>query len=88
MLEERPKLMSAILQLPFCEKVYPTAANFFLARFLNATAVAAYLQAQGILVDNTSSLPGLENCLCITVGSPSDNNKLVGALRRYTHPAH
>ena len=87
-LEERPKLMSAILQLPFCEKVYPTAANFFLARFLNATAVAAYLQAQGILVDNTSSLPGLENCLCITVGSPSDNNKLVGALRRYTHPAH
>ena len=86
-LEERPKLMSAILQLPFCEKVHPTAANFFLARFLNATAVAAYLRAQGIQVDNVSTLPGLENCLCITVGSPSDNNKLVGALRRYTQPA-
>lgn len=31
-LQERSKVMAAFLDLPICEKVYPTDANFFLAK--------------------------------------------------------
>ena len=36
-LQERSKVMAAFLDLPICEKVYPTDANFFLAKMTDAT---------------------------------------------------
>ena len=83
LLEERRKVMSAIKQLPMCEKVYDSDANFFLVKFQNADDVYQYLLKEGIAVCNCSNLPHCENCLRITIGLPSENNLLIGALRKY-----
>lgn len=84
LLEERRKLILAIRELPFCEKVYPSDANFFLARFRQVGRVYQYLSDHGIAVCDCNHLPGCTGCLRITVGLPGENNLLVGALRCYS----
>ena len=83
LLAERQRLMPAILQLPVCQQVYPSDANFFLARMTDATAIYRYLVDRGIIVRNRSRVQQCHNCLRITVGTRSENNELLAALRQY-----
>ena len=67
-------------------KVYPSVANFFLARVEGpagaGTRVFDRVKAQGVLVKNFSGgLPALENCLRLSIGTPDENRILVAALR-------
>ena len=39
LLQERTRMMDAFSMLPICEKVYPTDANFFLAKMTDATKI-------------------------------------------------
>jgi len=82
-LEEREKLMSAFNSLPICEKMYPTAANFFLVRVTDANAIYRYLVEQGIIVRNRSRVTLCENCLRITIGTKAENSALLSALIKY-----
>ncbi len=82
-LQERSRLMEAFRQLPICQQVYPTDANFFLARVSDAQAVYDYLVHQGIIVRNRTRVQLCHNCLRITVGTRSENAELLGALRQY-----
>ena len=82
-LQERSKVMSAFMELPICEKVYPTDANFFLAKVTDANAIYDYLVAQGIIVRNRNKVQLCGNCLRITIGNKSENAELLGALRQY-----
>ncbi len=66
--------------------VYPTAANFILARVGGdagaGTRVFERMKAEGVLVKNFSGgHPMLENCLRLTVGAPEENRAMVGALK-------
>ena len=79
---ERTRLMSAFRTLPVCTHVYPTDANFFLARMTDAPAIYQYLIDEGIVVRNRSTVRLCEGCLRITVGTKSENAELLGALRR------
>ena len=45
------------------EKVYPTDANFFLAKVTDANAIYDYLVAQGIIVRNRNKVQLCGNCL-------------------------
>lgn len=80
--EARGYLMQAFAQLPICEKVYPTDANFFLAKVKNAPAIYDYLVRQGIIVRNRSHIALCNDCLRITIGTKEENSKLLGALRK------
>ena len=82
-LQERSKVMAAFMELPICEKVYPTDANFFLAKVTDANAIYDYLVAQGIIVRNRNKVQLCGNCLRITIGNKSENAELLGALRQY-----
>lgn len=82
-LRERTQMLPAFAELPICKKLYPTDANFFLARVTDANAIYRYLIDQGIVVRNRSRVELCENCLRITIGTPQENNALLGALRRY-----
>ena len=82
-LDERTKVISAISVLPFCKEVFPSDANFFLARVDNAQALKAYLAESGISVADCCKFSGYEDCLNITIGLTADNNALLGALRKY-----
>lgn len=82
-LQERGKMVGAFMDLPICEKVYPTDANFFLAKMTDATAIYNYLVEQGIIVRNRNSVQLCGNCLRITIGKKSENVELLAALRQY-----
>lgn len=80
---ERDQMIDAFKLLPSCRKVYPTDANFFLAKFDNAQAVYDYLKAKGIIVRNRTSVSLCADCLRITIGNKDENSALLGALRQY-----
>ncbi len=82
-LQERGKVVAAFEELPICEKVYPTDANFFLAKVTDAQAVYEYLVDKGIIVRNRNSVQLCGNCLRITIGKKSENMELLAALRQY-----
>jgi len=82
-LKERENLADALLQLPVVEKIYPTDANFFLVKVTDADGIYKYLVAKGIIVRNRNTVSLCGNCLRITVGTPAENQTLVGALKAY-----
>lgn len=83
LLLERGRMIEAFKMLPICEKVFPTNSNFFLARMTDAQAVYDYLVDRGIIVRNRTNVSLCANCLRITIGSKSENNELLAALRQY-----
>ena len=80
---ERERMADAFGLLPICKKVYPSEANFLLVEMADANAVYDYLIGKGIVVRNRSSVTLCGNCLRITIGSKSENNELLSALRQY-----
>ena len=83
LLQERSRMMEAFELLPICEKVYPTEANFFLAKMTDATKIYNYLVDRGIIVRNRNRVQLCQNCLRITIGTKTENSELVAALRQY-----
>lgn len=81
--KEREELVKNLLQLPSIQKVYPSDANFVLAKMTEATAIYNYLKEKGIIVRNRSNVILCEDCLRITVGTPKENEQLLGALKNY-----
>lgn len=83
LLAERARLMEAVAVLPYCEKVFPSDANFFLARFRDSQRLYGYLAERGIVVRDRSHEPLCQGCLRITVGSPAENTQLLAAMRQF-----
>jgi histidinol-phosphate aminotransferase len=83
LLQERSRMMEAFEMLPICLKVYPTEANFFLAKMTDATKIYNYLVDQGIIVRNRHRVQLCQNCLRITIGTKTENSELIAALRQY-----
>lgn len=82
-LSERETLIQAFAQLPVCKKVYPTDANFFLAKVTDADNIYRYLVERGIIVRNRNRVALCGDCLRVTVGLKDENTALLAALRRY-----
>ena len=80
---ERAHVMAAFADLSFCRQVYPTNANFFLARVDDADRVYNYLVRRGIIVRNRSRVALCDNCLRVTIGTQKENTQLMAALRQY-----
>ncbi len=81
LLQERERMVEAFGELPICEKVYPTDANFFLAKVSDAQGIYDYLVEKGIIVRNRTRITLCNNCLRVTIGTRDENNELLGALR-------
>ena len=81
LLHERSRVMDAFAELKICEKVYPTDANFFLAKVTDAQKIYDYLVEKGIIVRNRTRVALCQNCLRVTIGTKEENNELLGALR-------
>lgn len=82
-LDERQTVMEAFSQLPICQKVYPSDANFFLAKVDDANLIYNYLVEKGIIVRNRNSVTLCNGCLRITVGTKEENTQLLSALRQF-----
>ena len=83
LLQERTRVMEAFRLLPLCKEVYPSDANFFLARVTDAQGIYDYLVEQGIIVRNRTRVQLCRNCLRITIGTRAENTELISALRKY-----
>lgn len=83
LIAERGRLMDAFSTLTCVKEIFPSDANFFLARVTDAGAIYNYLVAKGIIVRNRSSISLCGNCLRVTVGTPAENKTLLEALQAY-----
>jgi histidinol-phosphate aminotransferase len=83
LLLERSRMVDAFRLLPICKHVYPTDANFFLARMTDAVGIYNYLVDKGIIVRNRHRVQLCQQCLRITIGTKTENNELLAALRQY-----
>jgi histidinol-phosphate aminotransferase len=77
--DERERVAKAIADVV---EVFPSRANFLLVRHAQATALWQRLCSRGVLVRNFDR-PGspLTGCLRVTIGTPSENDLLLEALR-------
>lgn len=81
--QQRDMLAEALSALEIVREVYPSDANFLLARFDDADAVYDYLVENGAIVRNRSRLIACEGCLRITVGTPAENEQVITLLTEY-----
>jgi histidinol-phosphate aminotransferase len=79
-LRERDSLKASLLKLKTVYKVFPSDANFILVQVADAPAAYQYLMDKGIIVRDRSKVSLCENCLRITIGTPSENQKLLTTL--------
>ena len=78
--QERARLAAALAALPGIT-VFPSEANFVLARVPDAPRTFAALKAAGILIKNLhGGHPLLNHCLRFTVGTPAENDRVLAAL--------
>lgn len=80
--KEKDDLVKELSQLTLVKKVHPSDANFLMVEMINANQIYVQLLAKGIVVRNRSNELNCSNCLRITVGTKSENKKLINALKK------
>ncbi|MBW8684126.1 histidinol-phosphate transaminase [Chitinophaga rhizophila] len=77
---ERDKLAAGLIQLPQVLEVYPSDANFLLAKTTDAKGIYNHLVEKGIIVRDRSKVELCNGCLRITVGTPDENTVLLQTI--------
>ena len=80
---QRRRIAAALPAFRCVRRVYPSDANFLLVQVDDADALYAHLITDGIIVRNRSRVPQCEGCLRITIGLPSENDKLLQSMSAY-----
>jgi histidinol-phosphate aminotransferase len=78
--EWRQRLADGLRCLPQVLRVYPSAGNFLLVRFIDADAAFAQLLEAGVVVRDMRAMPQLGDALRITVGTPDECRRVLAAL--------
>ncbi|GAK89857.1 histidinol-phosphate aminotransferase [Nonlabens ulvanivorans] len=78
-INNRDFLVEHLNSFDFIKEVYPSEANFVLAKVKNATQVYNYLRDKGIIIRNRSSQ--IEDTLRFTVGTMMECKAVITALR-------
>jgi len=80
--EQRSLLMKSLAHMPGVTP-FPSEANMVLVRVPDAGRSFDGLKAHGVLVKNVSKMHVLlNNCLRLTVGTPTENAQLIDALQK------
>jgi histidinol-phosphate aminotransferase len=78
---QRGRVTRALAELPGIT-VFPSGANFVLFRVGgDAAAVWKSMVARGVLVRDFSRWPRVEECLRVTIGTATENDTMLAALR-------
>lgn len=76
----REDLALRLKNVEVVEEVYPSDANFILAKVKDADGIYRRLLDQGVVVRNRSRVHLCGNCLRLTVGTAAENDMLIAAL--------
>ena len=79
-LKEREKLIEELKSIDFIKKIYLTDANFILIKVDDANNRYNQIIKQRIVIRNRTNQPLCDNCLRLTIGTPSENQALLTAL--------
>ena len=80
-LNERNKLIEVLSKVSFIITIYPTDANFVLVKVDAADKRYSQLLKKGIVIRNRSTQALCENTLRFTVGTSTENQKLIEVLK-------
>ena len=81
LISEREKLMNQLNTINFINHSYKTDANFILVKVDDANKRYKQLIENGIVIRNRNTQPLCENTLRFTVGTASENEKLITTLK-------
>jgi histidinol-phosphate aminotransferase len=81
-LDNKRNLLEQLSEIEFIEKIFPTDANFILIKVDDASKRYNQLIDFGIVIRNRTTQLLCENCLRITIGTKSENEKLINALSK------
>jgi len=80
---ERERLFNELGSIRCVKQIWPSHGNFLLFRLADQPAVLDYLKSKRILILGYGDQPGLKNCARITIGSQSENDAFLGALKNF-----
>ncbi len=83
-ISERGKLIEKLSHLEIVTNIYRSDANFVLVKTVDAEKIYRFLVAEKIIVRNRTNVEMCEGSLWITIGTPSENEKLMNSLRNYS----
>ncbi len=81
LMAERKKMEELLKEFPFVVNVFPSDANFLLVKIHDASGIYNYLVEKGIIVRNRSKIHLCADSLRITIGSSTENEALLTALK-------
>jgi len=81
-LKERDLLITELNSISFIKTIYPSDANFVLAKVDDADLRYKQLIDNGIVVRNRTKQPLCKNCLRFTIGTQEENKKLIRILNQ------
>lgn len=82
-LRERNFLEKELEKSSLVQHIYPSDANFLLVKVAGAKLIYNYLIDQKIIVRDRSKVVLCDDCLRITIGTRSENERLLEALGKY-----
>lgn len=81
-IQEREQVKAVLQKLPAVLEVFESETNTLLLRVEDADSMTEHLKKEELIhVLNVSALPGLENCIRISIGKGLDNMRLVKAFK-------
>lgn len=79
---ERRRVEKALSGMEVVKKLFPSDANFILAKVDEPKKIYGLLIDKGIIVRDRSRIKGCEGCLRITIGTPEENDRLIETLEK------
>jgi histidinol-phosphate aminotransferase len=80
-ISQRDLLIKDLKKISFIKVIYPTDCNFVLVKVDDANNRYDQLIKKGIVIRNRTTQPLCENCLRLTIGTMSENKRLIRALK-------
>lgn len=80
---ERDFLIKELNNIDYIEKVYPSDSNFILIKLKEATTLYNHMIGKTVIVRDRSRVFKCADTLRITVGTPSENRKVLDILHNY-----
>ena len=82
-MEQREFLIKELKTINCIDRVFASDANFILVRVDDANLRYKQLIDNGIVVRNRTTQPLCENCLRFTIGTQTENLKLISILKSF-----
>ena len=83
LIDERDRIFASLDELDCVASAWPSQSNFILARFKNLPAILEFLRDRRILIRDASGWPELDGCARITIGTQTENDALLNALKEF-----